>query len=233
MNNPTGQNRTRNLSIDTFRVVGVFAIVLIHTNFLYGITPLNFSYGIVRNISRFAIPFFMITSGYFFAESVKRELLLPTLKRYLLRLMKLFLGWSLVYAVIPEHFIRNAFSRGLLDGLVYPLLSKITGTFSGVYHHPAHFLINGTSYHLWFFSALMMGAILLSLLILLKQEKYLLFYAAFLFTAGLFITSHLVKIRVPSSFLWGNGPFYSTAFFAIGWQVSQRIGIWLPRFLRK
>ena len=216
-----GQVKVQNprlASIETFRVFAIFAIICIHAEPFLNVEGYQFLGCLILNACRFAIPFFFVTSGYFFGRSLQEgAALFPLLRRYLKRLLILFLSWSLIYGLFPHAAIKNIFRQGLLSG-AQVLYDHALSTFRLVIDHPVKFSLNGTAIHLWFFSALIMGLLILSFFLWRKKQKYLLPFSIILFFIGLLtINNTPFHLRLPGTFAWGGGPFYAPFFVTLGW----------------
>lgn len=115
-------------ALDRFRLLAALLVVTIHTSPLTSYTPLG-DWFLTRVLARVAVPFFLMTSGYFLARDSWRG-------------MGRFLK-------------RNAMVYGAAV-LLYLPLNLYNGGFSGVEWLKRLFL-DGTFYHLWYFPALLLG----------------------------------------------------------------------------
>ncbi len=102
----TSPKESRIPSIESFRVLAIFAVVVIHVCPFYAMGEKDARYKIlaymILSLCRFAVPFFFLVGGYFLGKSLQKgsspaELLLRNLKR----LGLLFLAWSFLYAFLP------------------------------------------------------------------------------------------------------------------------------------
>lgn len=142
--------RTRNLTIDTLRLLATLEVIALHVSFDTLPDSLNV---LIRLQARWAVPFFFIISGYFFAQRLadpKRSDLRPALYR----LIWLFVLWSILYIplVISEHEVKEVFRRLLFPSFIYI----------------------GEYFHLWFPSSLVLGFITLLFMFHYKLEKWIL-----------------------------------------------------------
>ena len=146
--------RTRNLTIDSLRLLATLEVIALHvtfTNLPEAATVL------IRLQARWAVPFFFIVSGYFFAQRLadpKRADVRPALYR----LIWLFVLWSIIYIplVIYEHDVKEVFRRLLFPSFIYI----------------------GEYFHLWFPSSLVLGFITLLFLFHYKLEKWIHLHSA-------------------------------------------------------
>jgi surface polysaccharide O-acyltransferase-like enzyme len=137
MTNTLPPSHARNQSIDTFRFLAAFAVIILHVE--YPNVPNEIAIGI-RLLSRWAIPFFFILSGYFLAANSTKSSqfnVLPIIER----LIWVFLIWSFIYffVVIEQHDFSTSIGR----------------IFS------PYFLYFGNFVHLWFLPSLIFGYIFL------------------------------------------------------------------------
>lgn len=126
--------------VDLQKFFFCLCVVAIHTNFL------SDAYGIVA-IFRLAVPFFFITSGFFFGKKVikaeKSEIWQLT-KRYCLRLLKIFLVFSAI------NIIENVVLQ-ICEGVSFFEILKTEGLRLLFYPRGA----------LWYISACMVGSLML------------------------------------------------------------------------
>lgn len=138
---------SRNHSVDVLRFWGAFAVIVIHIGFT---TPPWEAQ--IRLIARFAVPFFLIASGYFFEGKYKvqgKEAFASTLSN----LAILFLSANLIF--LPLHFIVDyLYGRSL----ALPFSSFFLGTW----------------FHLWFLGSLIVGFLVHWIFNSFRLEKFLL-----------------------------------------------------------
>ena len=138
----------------------------------------------VQILPRIAVPFFFCVSGLFFFRKLEagEECVLSTF----LRIFKLYVFWSIIYLV--KDVVVNVYTRQMsLSGFVKDFFIR--------------FFIYGTSYHFWFFIALMISVIIVGVFYRLKLKKLLMFLSVLLYIAGLLGESYF--------FLGNSIPFYS------------------------
>jgi surface polysaccharide O-acyltransferase-like enzyme len=141
--------RTRNMTIDTLRLLATLEVIALHVTFNNLPDTLNV---LIRLQARWAVPFFFIVSGYFFAQRLsdpKRADVRPALYR----LIWLFALWNILYMplVISEHGVKEVFRRLLFPSFIYI----------------------GEYFHLWFPSSLLLGFLVLLFIFHYKLEKWL------------------------------------------------------------
>lgn len=137
----------RNQSIDTMRYLAALAIITLHVGFP-GLPP---AYGeTVRLLSRWAVPFFFMMSGYFLAAPgctrIERG------GRTAARMLWLLVVWSLLYSLI------NVFAYG--SDYAFQQLLRVE-----VFSY-------GTYSHLWFLGSLALGALSVAALDMFRMEWF-------------------------------------------------------------
>jgi surface polysaccharide O-acyltransferase-like enzyme len=210
--------------IDTTRVAASFAVVCIHTHLFRDLqypdtTYKTLSY-IIDQACRFAVPFFFVTSGYFFGKKlVDGAEIRILLYRYCKRLAIVFLIWSAVYAVIPPYWLMETLKYGPLK----PFYWQFNNTLNWISNNPLTFIMQGTSTHLWFLVALLIAFLILTFSISFGLQKYVIPFSALLYAIGLLGGAYStfpigIHLPIPAR----SGPFFGTLFVALGWWLSNR-----------
>ncbi len=112
------QQKQRLFEFDLLRVIAILAMIMIHVSVRLVINnnqnSTNFIIGnIFNSISVFAVPFFVMISGYFMLDENK-IIQIPKIKNKILKLIFLTLFWSFFYALILHyHNITRVFICGL------------------------------------------------------------------------------------------------------------------------
>lgn len=119
-------------ALDLFRLVAMVLVVMNHTFPLASYTTAG-DFWLTRVLARLAVPFFLMTSGYFLAKTNWHSL-----GRFLKKLCLLYTLAVLLY--LPLNFYNRPFAS--------------PGDFL------RQLLTDGTFYHLWYFPATILGAIL-------------------------------------------------------------------------
>jgi len=210
----------RNLSIDTFKTIAIYAVVCLHVpNFWKNMLVCYF----FENLCRFAVPFFFITSGFWFSRSLlKGTSVNALLYSYLKRLFTIFIFWSLLYGILSRAIINNIVKFDI-GGLLYSLSNNILAILKDAQAHPVLFFVRGGCEHLWFLPALMMGLAIVGILIKFKKQRWIMPIAISLFVFGLLGKAYAhtpIGIHLPVNFNTRNGPFFSTLFVSLGWWFS-------------
>ena len=203
--------------IDIAKYVSALLVVCIHTYPLYEVSPLLNTY-FIQTICRIAVPFFFTTSGFFFfrkwseSEDVNKE----NLVNYVLRLLKIYLIWTVIY--LP-YTIWDYSHAG------FSLFSLVS--------YARDFLLNGSYYHLWFLPALMLATVIVSFMYQKKGMINTVKYCLILYVIGYFINVYApVWEQIPViSFFYSffikafttarNGIFFGPLFVSMGLLLSK------------
>lgn len=166
-------------------------------------------YSAMIGLSTIAVPIYFIISGYLFFSkpfSVQR------LKHQLLRILKLYLVWTVVYVPL-------VIRQRVLDG---------TSLFRGILAFVQAFIFSGSYFHLWFLPSLMFTLVFVSLIRNIKK-CYAAIIVATLFIIGLnesyrFIFPQFTDISeiYEKVFLTTrNGLFFGTIYVYLGYIFVQ------------
>ncbi|MGC1308473.1 MAG: acyltransferase [Phormidesmis sp.] len=223
---PSNPKLDRIASVELFRIFAIFAVVLLHTQpFGFAASPggLHTFATLINLCCRFAVPFFFIAAGFFFGEKIgKGAPVMATFWKSARRLLKLYVGWSLLYILMPleyglkhkDEFIHGGWLAVVVNNL------KILQTYG------LNLPFQGAKEVLWFLPALAIGLGIVAGCEVLGWRRYLPFIAIALYTIGLLGGSYSQLWTDSSSrnlaFNTRNGPFFSTLFVSIGWLISKR-----------
>ena len=145
----------RNNSIDIFRYLCALLIVAIH---VHPLMQFGSRYNIlfVDYFTRIGVPFFFVTAGYFYSKKLLDGK--KPFKNYIIKLLKIYLFWSAVYAVfsVVKTLSENKFNGEAAKELILG------------------FLYRGVSEHLWFVPSLVVAICVLTLFNKLNAMKILL-----------------------------------------------------------
>lgn len=140
----------RNNMIDVFRFFGCFAVIILHVTYP-GASP-NLVI-LLRLLSRWAVPFFFLVSGYFFYSRFNKnanEAIISVLKTILM----LYVTSCIIFLPV-----------GILSSI------KNTGSASSILSFQT--LFSGTYFHLWFIGSMIFGYLFVWLLLVSKLDKLL------------------------------------------------------------
>jgi len=202
------------------RVIAIIAVMAIHTNpFTDQPEHVGASLDlatVVNQLARFAVPFFFIMSGYFWAQKVTepRAVYKPTLDM-VKRAALIFVVWSLFYLL--ETRLIESFASGA-PGPVDQILLNIKKAASNLFNTS----LQGTKAHLWFLPALIFSVIIAAVLIRLKYEGLLLLVAVVFYIVALAGGPYSnTPLGFHIHFNFRNGPFISLLFFVTGYFMRR------------
>jgi surface polysaccharide O-acyltransferase-like enzyme len=164
---------TRIPSVETFRVAAMVSVIMIHTGFADHLQSLGGKHGFLALLTSqmwwFAVPFFFLTSGYFYGNAMQRgadcKLLLY---RYSTVLLPIFLIWLLIYTVVPTNWPEAIVQHGFVQAVVAAAVTNLNAMAS----HALYAIQRGLLpvWHLWFIPALLVALATLTVLRLLQLE---------------------------------------------------------------
>lgn len=222
-------------TVDVIKVLAIFAVITIHTK-PFELTPeaigstYSFLEVLINQLSRFAVPFFFVVSGFFWGRKIRQEELVVKVSFHtMLRIGGLFLFWSLIF-LLPYNMSLA------VDGGWSAVWENTKANFLWTFENPIRPILYGTKYHLWFLSALIFAIVISSTFLFLKWEKIL-----YVFTGGLFLLGLIggaykeTMLGMDVGLNTRNGPFLSSFLFAIGYYLSAKTpdkswyvkGLWL------
>ena len=171
------QNKQRNPTIDVFRLICAVLVVAIHTS-PFSELGTGAEYLFREIVPRIAVPFFFATAGYFYIGKLERgdRCFFPYIKKTLL----IYGLWSIPY------FIQSFLEWGHLN----PAAFVVECAYS--------FLVIGSSYHFWFFPALIVCVCVTTAAYRLRIQRFLLPVGILLYVTGCFGCSyHAIGARIP------------------------------------
>lgn len=219
MSNEKGIVVNRIMSVDLIRLLAITAVIVIHT------TPFSaregsgdlyyYLYILCNQITRFAVPFFFVTSGFFWGGKIRNGANITIITRKMVsRISVIFLSWSVIY-LIPFNMI-EVFESGQ-NGLI----GIVKDNFMTILQNPSAALLHGTKVHLWFLVSLIISSIICSLFIKHNAIRLLALVAIVLYVAGVLMKSYAeTPIGLTTTFDSRNGPFMGVIFFYIGYLIS-------------
>lgn len=153
-------------SIDIAKYVASLCVVAIHIYTTYPIEN-TAMFLFINGIARLAVPFFFCCTGYFLAQKgiEKRSVALP----YIIKLLKIYFVWSLVY--IPIEFLK--------------MIGTNTFDLEHILKYLHTILVDGTFIHLWYFPATILAVGLLHFLIKRLSLKSICLISIILYFIGM------------------------------------------------
>jgi surface polysaccharide O-acyltransferase-like enzyme len=187
----------RNVGIDAFRIYFQVLIVWGHVTFFGFPDPtddvLRAARYVLVSVARASMPFYFLVAGYFFQPALSADAasVVRTLVGYTIRLGRVFVFWSAVYAALdPAAFMAR--------------LAK-----------PLKLLLQGTQAHLWFLPSLILTAWLAAAF--RARPRLLLALGVLLYALGLLGGAYrLTPVGLDLHFNTRDAVFLSTIFFAFG-----------------
>ncbi len=175
-------------AIDIAKYVSALLVVAIHTYPFLEISE-TFNTLFIAIVCRLAVPFFFICSGYFLFRKLNgtHKQNLNRLKRYISRLIRLYLVWTVIY--IP-YTIWNYMGTG------FSLMSLLGWI--------RDFFLNGSYYHLWFLPALILGTLIVYWLGEKKSISKVVSISMILYFIG-----YLINVYAP---IWQGLPYVSIVY---------------------
>ena len=199
------------VGIDHFRLAAALLIVAIHTSPLWTVSETG-DFILTRIIARVAVPFFMMTSGFFLISEYTCGN--QKLKEFVKKNAVLYGISILIY--IPVNLYNGYFSmKNLMPNIIKDLV------------------FDGTFYHLWYLPASIMGAVIAWYLVKRLSYDRAFAVALILYIIGLFGDSYygiIENIAFLKNF-YGlifqisdytrNGIFFAPVFFVLGGWLSD------------
>jgi surface polysaccharide O-acyltransferase-like enzyme len=207
-------------SVDSFRVLAIFAVIALHTARYAGPDAVGLQFDaatLLNQVERFAVPLFFIFSGYFWAQKCvsPREHLARALQ-VARRVLLIYLVWALAYlAVAALGVLWSAGPGALLPRLMHARQAGRLGL--------AHVILEGGTIHLWFLPALACALLASGVLLALGLPRLLALLAIVLFAVGLAGGAYAsTPFGFHARFNLRDGPFFSLVFFVTGAALARR-----------
>ena len=201
--------------VDIVRLAAIVAVICIHTTPFGAAADVGFSVlqpgWLINQACRFAVPFFFIMSGYFWAGKLQDGIADPAVSLAMAkRILIIFVAWSLIY-LLPSDI-------GAIDemGLAGPF--KVAyWNLSSLRNDPWRILLEGTKSHLWFLVAILWALGIATLFLVHKRLTALVALAVALYIAGMLMKAYVdTPFGLPTAFQSRNGPFFGTLPFVTG-----------------
>ncbi|EJR54679.1 hypothetical protein IIM_01619 [Bacillus cereus VD107] len=197
-------------AIDITRVIAAILVITVHTDPLFHYSQ-DGNYFLVSVLARIAVPFFFVTSGFFFASkirikhSLKEDL--PRVIPVISRLIKLYVIWTLIYFPFQMYIW---------------IKSGESWSYWLVYLQKAFF--EGSYYTLWYLSALIFAMAFSFVLFKLCKPQIVLGITLMLFVCGTTLQSYFDIFGSEDFLSWyytiflttRNGLFFGSFFVSLG-----------------
>ncbi|MFB9860984.1 acyltransferase [Salinicoccus siamensis] len=215
--------------IDYVKGFAIFFVVAIHSKTVQGAhigmidgDDANF---FINMFARFAVPFFFVASGYLFVQKLKwihqenesgsRQAQFHYFKKYIGKLIKLYVAWFAFYFVfeLGVKFIEGENNSGTLFEMFTSSISHFN-LWSLIY-----FGEGAPGYHLWFLPALIYAVLLLFLFVQMRLVGVLFIISIGLHLFGLFGQAYSFLYDVP--FNTREGIFFALFYVTFGGVVAK------------
>lgn len=160
----------RNCSIDIFRLLFAIYVVAIHSRSQL-LSAVPFLDLVVSSLFRFAVPFFLTVSGYYFYKNPEKLASRKGLLGYVKNIVVIYIFWSIPYFAIrflSENY--TSITKFIVD-CIYS------------------FFIEGSYYHLWYFPALIFCVTFSAILWRCRLKKLLICVSVLLYPLFLIFTN--------------------------------------------
>ena len=155
------QSRRYN-GLDLFKFIMAVFVVMLHAHPMQDISY-NWDYAISYGLTRLAVPFFFVASGFLLYRKMDLAALdIEKIKKYIRHIIRLYAIWTVIYLPI---IVYGMLKSG--KGIVHEVLAFIRNT-----------VMSGSYFHLWFLQALIVVAIIVSALIYFKVSARKIFIIA-------------------------------------------------------
>ncbi|WP_404356156.1 acyltransferase [Methylotuvimicrobium sp. KM1] len=221
-------------SIDAFRVIAIFGVIVIHTHpFETQTIPIGASLDFatfINQLARFSVPFYFVISGYFWAKKLRDagDVLTPTLP-IVRRISFIFLSWSVIY-LLPFGDLNLSIRQEPIE-VLKEVYWNTYSHFKHLLHNPLKLAMEGTRTHLWFLVALLWSLCISAFLIQLRLKRILIISSIILYLIGLAGKAYSdTPLGFHIGFNFREGPFFSLIFFVTGYLLNQKqpAESWLP-----
>jgi len=204
-------------SIDAMRIVAMLFVVMIHTDPFAGVTEYgNMITFVIKTTGRFAVPFFFITSGYFFALKIAQRDPTDSVHKQAATISSYYV-FGLVLAA--PTFLAGRLVRAALDGRS---LAETTYSSLASFVDPVALIYYGTSVSeiLWFLPALLFSFLFVYLFILLGVPTAALPVALGFHVVGLLGGTYTMFLEVP--FEIRDALFFGFFYTSLGFTIAAR-----------
>lgn len=209
-------------SVDVFRLIAIIAVIIIHTSpFRADVVVEDGIYKyldvIFNQLSRFAVPFFFVISGYFWGVKIRNGSDPISSSIYMAkRILIIFIAWCFIY-LLPLN-IGSIYEYGALGPI-----KMAYWNISNLIQQPVTLLMQGTKVHLWFLVGMLCALFLCSIFIQKKQIRGLIVLSLVLYLFGVLAKAYVnTPIGISIDFNTRNGPFFSTLLFITGYLLSGK-----------
>jgi surface polysaccharide O-acyltransferase-like enzyme len=212
----------RMASVESYRVVAIFIVVCLHTNFITRLHLVGGGYGFLVDMPLYllfwmAVPYFFLAAGYFFGRKVRggsHPLLL--LRGSCTSLLLVFVIWVMIYSFLGRSWISNFYHQGIWPTLSAEAVQTASRLRSD--HITLLLIPRPPIYHLWFLPALMAGLGTVAVVLTRHLEKVVVSLCLFLYV--LTVACEVLPLDVLRAYPPGM-LLIGMLFTVMGWWVSR------------
>ncbi len=191
-------------NIDVYKIFLAILVICIHTNPLQDISEMA-SYILSGCLARIAVPLFFCFSGFLFGQCVtSNKMIFSYALKYIKKNLWVYIKWSFLYfpIMVLEYYING---KTFLLSLFLEIRDSI---FIGSY------------FHLWYFPALILSILLITILFYFKINKGLIFiFSLIIYLTGVLISTYKIyNINIFTR----NGLFFGFLFCSMGFYFSKK-----------
>lgn len=190
------KSKKMNGTIDIAKLLMAVLVIGIHTE------PFSFNFWLDKGfgiVTRLCVPFFFVTSAYFFWIKEKSA------AAFLKRIVLLYVVWSIIYLPYDINTLKKMSIRQLLD----------------------RFLWTGNEHALWYLCGTIIGFIITYALLKILKPEYVLIIAILMLIIGTMKSTYstalkqLFNLSLPNHLGSRNGLFYSFPYMAMGMAIAK------------
>lgn len=208
-------------AVDIAKFICALLVITIHTYPFRDINP-SLNFVVVQVLARVAVPFFFVASAFFFFKKLNIKSGIDDegnknkLKNYILRVLKLYLVWSIIYLLI---IIPGWIHGGFALSSILRLLRDAVFT--------------GTYYHLWFLPAMVVSTVLVYWLYFQTKIRRTMQICLALYIIGMLVNvygdylmqipllSQVIRLYLSIFVTTRNGIFYGPIYTVIGLLLAK------------
>jgi len=202
----------RNYTIDLIRLIAAFCIMTLHIQ----IPSFGHKIGsIIQLGSRWAVPFFFITTGYFLGKKILRDrnLNFNRIEKNVVNLISILIVSSFVYIIHGTFFSYQWFANDV------------------------SFLLKGSFWHLWFIGSMILGYVLIWYLYNLGFQRILPYLSVFILIIAIYSDSYdvifhqVIKYNQIPRFLISIPFMYVGIFLSGKKNLKSKLSLWIVIFI--
>lgn len=202
-------------SLEFMRIIAILAVMTIHTR-LFIDYPIIAGHAwladIVNQLSRFAVPFFFLLSGFLIQPKLSYAPL-STMRTYNMPLLQIWLVWNLICLLLPTNLHRAITEGYLAERLTY---------WDFLLETPLNSALEGGLVHSWFLPALIIAVTIISFFVHFKRLHLLIPASIAIYLFGVLAGSYASLTEITAPFMTRNGPFFSLLMVTIGFEIRRR-----------